>query len=60
MKKDAAVNMIDAAGNGTAGAGTGERESFLDSVARAYAENFSDMSEFCFVFPNKPGVWEFR
>lgn len=53
MKNDAAVNMIDAAGNGTAGSGTGERESFLDSVARAYAENFSDMSEFCFVFPNK-------
>lgn len=29
------------------------KESFLDSVARAYVENFNDLSEFCFVFPNK-------
>ena len=28
-------------------------EKFLDSVARAYVENFEDISEFCFVFPNK-------
>ncbi|MDE7413215.1 MAG: PD-(D/E)XK nuclease family protein [Muribaculaceae bacterium] len=26
---------------------------FLEMVARAYQANFSDLSEFCFVFPNK-------
>lgn len=26
---------------------------FLESVANAYYHNFADMSEFCFVFPNK-------
>lgn len=26
---------------------------FLDSVARAYTSEFDDLSEFCFVFPNK-------
>lgn len=26
---------------------------FLESVARAYAETFDDLSDFCFVFPNK-------
>lgn len=26
---------------------------FLESVARAYHSNFDDLSEFCFVFPNK-------
>lgn len=31
----------------------GEIEPFLDSVARGYVENFDDLSEFCFVFPNK-------
>lgn len=30
-----------------------ERVSFLDSVADAYVGNFDDLSEFCFVFPNK-------
>ena len=29
------------------------RLTFLDSIARAYIENFSDLSEFTFVFPNK-------
>ncbi len=28
-------------------------ENFLDSVARAYVENFGDLTDFCFVFPNK-------
>lgn len=31
----------------------GDKVSFLDSVASAYVENFDDLSEFCFVFPNK-------
>lgn len=26
---------------------------FLDSIAEAYTENFEDLSDFCFVFPNK-------
>ncbi|MDE6297485.1 MAG: PD-(D/E)XK nuclease family protein [Muribaculaceae bacterium] len=26
---------------------------FLESVARAYYDNFDDLSDFCFVFPNK-------
>lgn len=28
-------------------------DTFLSSIAAAYADNFSDLSEFCFVFPNK-------
>lgn len=33
--------------------GNGPALSFLDSVALAYTANFGDLSEFCFVFPNK-------
>ena len=36
-----------------ASANVGACEGFLESVARAYLENFDDLSEFCFVFPNK-------
>lgn len=45
MKSDVAENMNEQR--------IGGGESFLDSVARAYVENFEDLSEFCFVFPNK-------
>lgn len=31
----------------------GQPRPFLESVARAYHSNFDDLSEFCFVFPNK-------
>lgn len=30
-----------------------ERLSFLDAIAKGYVENFDDLSEFIFVFPNK-------
>lgn len=30
-----------------------ERLSFLDAIAKGYVENFDDLSEFVFVFPNK-------
>lgn len=42
MKSDVAENMNEQR--------IGGGESFLDSVARAYVENFEDLSEFCFVF----------
>lgn len=35
-------------------------ETFLDSIAKAYVENFDDISEFCFVFPNKRSGTFFR
>ncbi|MDE6339573.1 MAG: hypothetical protein K2K97_07280, partial [Muribaculaceae bacterium] len=35
-------------------------ETFLDSIAQAYIENFEDISEFCFVFPNKRSGTFFR
>lgn len=33
---------------------------FLQSIASAYVENFADLSEFCFVFPNKRSSTFFR
>ena len=45
--------MIDAAGNGTAGAGTGERESFSRLCGAGLCREFFRHVGFCFVFPNK-------
>lgn len=30
-----------------------QNESFLGCIARAYVDNFDDLSDFCFIFPNK-------
>lgn len=35
-------------------------ERFLDTIAQAYIENFDDLSDFCFVFPNKRAGTFFR
>lgn len=40
--------------------GRRSEETFLGSVASAYLDNFDDLSEFCFVFPNKRAGTFFR